>query len=38
MRTERCEMCPDEDTDKCENCKLVIEDTESKKGESKDEQ
>jgi hypothetical protein len=30
MRTKRCERCPDEDTDVCEDCTLVKQDMEDK--------
>jgi hypothetical protein len=33
MRTDRCERCPDEDTNKCEDCELVKQDYE-KEGDS----
>ena len=30
MRSERCERCPDEDTQACEDCELVKADMEAK--------
>lgn len=30
MRSERCERCPDEDTEACKDCELVKQDIEEK--------
>lgn len=34
MRTERCERCPDEDTEACEECELVKQDIEEAEREA----